>query len=267
MIHRFEYQFLSALSVAFATGIFFFSAPIFSDTSPYDSEAKQLQRGKKIFDISCASCHGITGKGDGVLNSNLNNFPRDLTKGVYKNRSTASGQLPTDYDLYHIVTTGIHNSAMPPFRGLSTENRWAVIQYIKTFSIRFTDSTEYPLDTITIGNPVISSPKSLAHGRKIYLQMKCADCHGISGKGDGQAAFSQADDAGHPVKTTDLTNQSDYKFSRSIQDIYRIFSTGLNGVPMPTYKDVLSDKDRWDLANYVWALQTADQYPPSTVIK
>jgi mono/diheme cytochrome c family protein len=150
---------------------------------------------------------------------------------------------------------------MPGFRQVSPSNRWAIVQFIKTFSERFNDSTEYPLDTLIFGKQIISSPRSLSIGRKIYLQMKCADCHGISGRGDGAASLSQVDDARHAVHTTDLTNHSDYKFSYTVHDVYRIFSTGLNGVPMPSYIDVLSDDDRWNLANYVWSLQTNDQYP------
>ena len=261
MRNRFTYCITSGISAALISGIFIFSVPASSSRLSSDQDTNMLLRGKRIFEISCAPCHGKTGKGNGPLAANTNNFPRDLTTGVYKNRSTASGQLPTDYDLYRTVTIGIHNSVMPGFRQISPAGRWAVVQFIKTLSDRFADSLEYPLDTVMIGNPVISSPRSLSQGRKIYLEMKCADCHGVSGKGDGTAAFSQVTDAGKPVPTTDLTSYSHYKFCRNVQDVYRIFSTGLNGVPMPSYKDILSEKDRWDLANYVWALHTTDQYP------
>jgi len=253
------------MAAAIISGVLLYSVPVSSTSAPHDADRKVLLRGKQIYEISCAPCHGKNGKGDGPLTPNSKNVPRDLTTGVYKNRSTSSGQLPTDYDLYRTITIGIHNSIMPGFRQISSANRWAVVQFLKTLSERFLDSLEYPLDTIVIDKAVISSPRSLSAGRKIYLQMKCADCHGIAGRGDGQAAFSQVSDAGKPVRTTDLTNYSNYKFCRNIQDVYRIFSTGLNGVPMPSYKDILSEKDRWNLANYVWALQNTDQYPSTEV--
>jgi mono/diheme cytochrome c family protein len=219
-----------------------------------------LSQGKELYAISCSPCHGISGHGDGPLAYNLKIFPRDFTKGVYKSRSTASGQLPTDYDLFHTVTAGIH-SQMPGFRGQTLLARWAVVQYIKTLCDRFSDLSEYPLDTLAFGRQIVSSPKSLSRGRMVYLQMRCAECHGSYGRGDGKAAYTQNDDFGNPLHVTDLTNYSDYKFSRNILDVYRIFSTGMNGVPMPSYNDNLSEDDRWNLANYVWALQNTDQYP------
>ncbi len=219
-----------------------------------------LQRGRSLYAFSCAPCHGSTGRGDGPLASSLLIAPRDFTTGVYQNRSTASGQLPTDYDLFRTISAGVH-SQMPGFRGLSLSDRWDLVQFIKTFSERFDDSSEYPLDTLAIGKPVISSPKSIARGRQAYLQMKCNDCHGFSGQGDGKAAQMQRDDFGHSLRTPNLTNYSEYKYCRTVLDVYRIFSTGMNGVPMPSYKDNLSDEDRWNLANYVWALHTTDQYP------
>ena len=227
-------------------------------TAPVSREI--LARGQRMFNISCSPCHGADGTGNGPIATNLRSKPRDLTRGIYMNRSTASGQLPTDYDLYRTITTGLHNTAMPSFRQMAAGDRWAVVQFIKTFSSRFTDSTEYPLDVLNVGAEVLPSPMSLAKGRTLYLQMQCANCHGIRGQGDGPAAGTHVDDFGNPIMPTDLTNLSNYKFGRSNLDIFRIFSTGLNGTPMPSYAQTLNDTDRWHLANYVWSLQNTDQY-------
>jgi cytochrome c oxidase cbb3-type subunit 2 len=213
-----------------------------------------------MFLVSCAPCHGADGTGNGPIASNLLSKPRNLTRGIYMNRSTASGELPTDYDLYRTITTGLHNTAMPSFRHMAQGDRWAVVQYIKTFSPRFDDSTEYPLDVLNVGTEVLPSPQSLATGRALYLQMQCASCHGIRGQGDGPASSTLADDFGNQIWPTDLTNPSNFKFGRSVLDIFRIFSTGLNGTPMPSYAQTLPDTARWHLANYVWSLQNTDQY-------
>ncbi len=219
-----------------------------------------LERGKLMFNISCSPCHGADGSGNGPIEVNLRNSPRDLRRGIYLNRSTASGQLPTDYDLYRTITSGIHNTAMPPFKAMAPGDRWSIVQYIKMFSSRFADSTEYPLDVLNVGAEVLPSPQSLAKGRTLYLQMQCANCHGIRGQGDGPAAGTHVDDFGNQIMPTDLTNLSNFKFGRSALDIFRIFSTGLNGTPMPSYAQTLSETDRWHLANYVWSLQNTDQY-------
>jgi len=223
-----------------------------------------LDRGRKMFLVSCAPCHGADGSGNGPIAANLRSKPRDLTRGIYMNRSTASGQLPTDYDLYRTITTGLHNTAMPSFRQMAPGDRWAIVQYIKTFSPRFTDSTEYPIDVINVGTEVLPSPQSLARGRALYLQMQCTSCHGIRGQGDGPAAGTLTDDFRNQIWPTDLTNPSDFKFGRSVLDIFRIFSTGLNGTPMPSFAETLSDTDRWHLANYVWSLQNTDQFQDGT---
>src|ERR1035437_6209132 len=152
-----------------------------------------LAQGRKMFLVACAPCHGADGTGNGPIAANLISKPRNLTRGIYMNRSTASGDLPTDYDLYRTITTGLHNTAMPSFRQMAQGDRWAVVQYIKTFSARFTDSTEYPHDVLNVGAEILPSPESLAKGRTLYLQMQCANCHGIRGQGDGPAAGTHID--------------------------------------------------------------------------
>ena len=252
---------LSGLAISVNNGDPADLKPGASITAPAPPPSPEVfARGREMFLVSCAPCHGSDGTGNGPIASNLLSKPRNLTRGIYMNRSTASGELPTDYDLYRTITTGLHNTAMPSFRAMAQGDRWAVVQYIKTFSPRFTDSTEYPLDVLNVGTEVLPSPQSLATGRSLYLQMQCASCHGVRGQGDGPASGTLADDFGNQIWPTDLTNPSNFKFGRSMLDIFRIFSTGLNGTPMPSYAQTLPDTARWNLANYVWSLQNTDQY-------
>jgi len=89
--------------------------------------------------------------------------------------------------------------------------------------------------------------------------MQCDNCHGAFGAGDGISSEMQHDDFGNFVHTTDLTIASDFKFAQSVPDVYRIFSTGMNGSPMPSYAATLPDTDRWHLANYVWGLHGGER--------
>lgn len=221
--------------------------------------SETIARGKTVFDIGCSPCHGLEGAGDGPLSANFRTRPRDLTKGVYKSRSTASGQLPTDDDIDRAISAGIHTSTMPPYLKMSPDDRAAVVQYLKTLAVRFADSTEYPLEVLTFNQPIPATPQSLALGRAAYIKMQCDNCHGAFGKGDGISSELQHDDFGNYVHTTDLTNASDFKFAQSAQDVYRIFSTGMNGSPMPSYAGTLQDSDRWHLANYVWGLHGGER--------
>ena len=66
--------------------------------------SRDLAAGKAAYEQSCARCHGATGAGDGVDAKRFYPRPRDLTMGVYKFRSTASGTPPTDDDLFQTMT-------------------------------------------------------------------------------------------------------------------------------------------------------------------
>jgi mono/diheme cytochrome c family protein len=228
------------------------------------TDIRVLALGKAMYHSACASCHGEDGKGDGPVAANLRNQPDDLTKADYDYRSTAEGQLPTDYDLYRTITSGIHNSAMPFFRQMSSDDRWAIVQYVKSLSPKFSDSGgSEPLEVVNYGRPILSSPQSLAKGRKVYVQAKCANCHGENGLGDGPLATRDVDKRGRQIEAMDLTNYSEYKYCRSTSDIFRILYTGLSGSHMPSYAANLSEEERWHLSNYIWSLQNCDQYRDS----
>jgi mono/diheme cytochrome c family protein len=219
-----------------------------------------LHTGKEIYRAVCATCHGINGNGSGPVAPLLKTKPRDFTKGIFKFRSTPSGQLPTNQDLYFTISMGVHTTAMPSFKMAVAEDRAKVIEYIKTFSARFSDPKEYPLTPIEIGPPVPFTMASIAAGRKVYVDMQCASCHGDGGEGNGPSAKGLTDVWGHPIRTRDLTEPYESKLANNVTNIYRTFTTGLDGTPMPSYADSLSNEQRWDLANYVLSLQHNDLF-------
>jgi len=224
------------------------------------SENASVARGAAVYHNACASCHGDNGDGNGPVSVSLKTKPRDFQKAAFKFRTTASGQLPTDHDLMSIVNSGIYHTAMPSFAQMSLRDQYAVVQYIKTLSPAFRDSSQYPLDTLKVGHFVPYTFDSVERGRGIYLEMKCWNCHGITGEGNGPAASTVKDDEGHLLEPTNLTRAWDLKVGRTPDRIYMIFSTGLNGTPMPSFAQLLSEEQRWDLANYVYALSHSDRY-------
>src|SRR5690242_9888626 len=93
------------------------------------------QNGKAVYDKWCSGCHGDTGAGDGFGSKTMLPHPRDFTRGVYKIRTTASGEIPTDDDLRHIIEVGMPGTAMPEWKSrLNAGEINAVISYIKNFS-------------------------------------------------------------------------------------------------------------------------------------
>ena len=193
-------------------------------------------QGKVIYDDKCAHCHGAEGKGDGSGADRLSPRPRDFTRGQYKIRSTESRELPTDDDLFRIVTDGMPGTSMPGWPRLSDEERRAVVAYIKTFSKNFERATAPPLE-IAMVDRVAPSEESVAEGRKIFEMLECAKCHGQQGRGDGPSALTLVDEWNYPTRPADLTMSWQFRGGDATDDLYRRFMAGLAGTPMPSIKD------------------------------
>ncbi len=67
--------------------------------------------GAAIYKKNCATCHGATGKGDGIAGKSLNPKPANYTKGVFKKGCTPS-------QLEGSIGDGIKGSAMPSWKKL-----------------------------------------------------------------------------------------------------------------------------------------------------
>jgi len=104
-----------------------------------------------------------------------------------------------------------------------------------------------------IGRPPAPSQQILARGAEVWRAAKCWECHGNTGKGDGEKAPGLKDDLGFPSPPADLTS-GQFKSGPAVVDIFRTMTTGLSGTPMPSYRDSLPEEDRWALAYYVLAL-------------
>lgn len=208
--------------------------------------------GKDVYNRYCTSCHGQYGLGDGPAAAFLAPTPRDFTKGVYKFRSTESGSLPTDEDLLKAVRDGVHGTSMIGWAGIVPDDQiQAVVGYIKTLSPRFATEQPAPIKTAP---EVPSSPESIAAGKAVYENLQCAACHGEEGRDAGAIAGVLQDDWGKPLKPARLTEPWSFRGGSSAQDIYLRLKTGINGTPMPAFADVATDKELWDVANYVRSL-------------
>ncbi len=98
------------------------------------------------------------------------------------------------------------------------------------------------------GNPVPSTPDSIAAGQRLY-QANCARCHGVTGRGDGPVAPEL------PLRPADLHQH--VPLHRDGQLFYFI-SEGLFGTSMPPFRGDLSDQERWQIINYLRAAMTPE---------
>ena len=87
-------------------------------------------KGKETFNTTCASCHGMEGKGDGAAAAALDPKPRDLSDAAYVSTLT-------DDHIFKAVKEGGasvgKSPMMPPWGGvLSDEKIWDVVAYIRS---------------------------------------------------------------------------------------------------------------------------------------
>jgi high-affinity iron transporter len=126
------------------------------------TKAIDLTLGKQLYESSCASCHGISGKGDGVAGRGMNPPPPAI--GV-----EAAMRDVTPATMYRIVSVGIGGTPMVGYAStMSADERWNVVSYL--ISLRAT-------------------PQQVAEGEGLYMQ-GCVQCHGALGAGDGAFARS-----------------------------------------------------------------------------
>lgn len=219
-----------------------------------------IDRGREIYAKRCLVCHGEKGDGEGPIAADLEPRPRNFVRGSFKLRTTASGDPPTDDDLFRVVTRGIPGTAMPGWPGLTDDERRRVIAYVKTFSDVFRE----PATPVKPSREVPASVEAIARGRDLYQTAKCWECHGQDGRGDGPAAATLEDSAGDFIAATNLTRGWRLKGGAEARDIFMRLSTGMDGTPMPSYAEAFDEEARWALAHYVRSLQTAEA--PGTAV-
>ncbi len=240
--------------------------------------ADVIEAGKRVYFTKCVWCHGVDGAGDGPGADRLWPRPRNFNQGTFKIRHTASGELPLysyserspdsgKNDLLDTVTHGLPGSAMPPWEGILTEEqRVQVLAFVTTQLVKdrkFNDKETESQTILQLGtlNPVAPTEESIKKGAELVVEKKCIECHGVDGRGDGNA-FNLKDDWGFSIQPADWHKCWNFRGSRqdpyNVRNIFRTFSTGLNGTPMPSFADNTTIEERWHIANFVSSLCERD---------
>ena len=174
-----------------------------------------LAEGKRIFDATCASCHGVLGRGDGVAARGMNPAPPAL--GVDTVMADVTPAL-----MYRIVSVGIAGTPMPGYAGtLTPEQRWDVVSYV---------------------NSLRTPAPQRAQGEGLFAQ-NCAGCHGMNGGGTGALASSLSKVPPQIVAFGFQTERSDAQIAEAIRN-------GIAGTAMPPSRH-LTDSDIDAIVSYV----------------
>ena len=95
-----------------------------SKKNPAPSDKKTIDQGEKVAKINCVSCHGPLGKGNGPAAGALNPKPADWTSKRVQDEP--------DGEIFWKITTG--RGAMPSWRHLPENDRWALVRYVRTLA-------------------------------------------------------------------------------------------------------------------------------------
>jgi mono/diheme cytochrome c family protein len=98
-----------------------------------------------------------------------------------------------------------------------------------------------PDDARKVKNPLMPTPENLAAGEQTFMD-NCALCHGEKGMGDGPGGKTIKI---HPANFTDpklMAQETD-------GSLFWKMSNGRG--PMPSWKDTLEEKERWQLVLYI----------------
>lgn len=232
-----------------------------------------VESGKMLFENRCSGCHGIKGDGRGPASSMLDIKPRDLTRGIFKFKSGASGTMPTTADLMKTLNQGLPGSSMPSFRLMTEVEKLSLIEYVKTLA-----PNEWAKKPVADGKGLTQRPKGvfekkddfIAYAKKgqvWFQELGCTSCHGVSGRGDGPSANTLKDMWGQPIKPADFSR----KFIRrgwTVDDIAASVTFGVDGTPMPAYGDSVPKPEVvWQISAYILYMrgQAAGMYADNPV--
>ena len=250
------------------------------------ASADHLRRGAAVYARYCIQCHGPTGDGNGVAAVYMVPKPRDYRLGIFKFTSTTYGSKPLREDLLRTVKRGIRGTSMPSFALLPPQDLEAVVDHVLVLTHRgelesqLADEAEFggPIEAAKVSEliaavltrwnqargqvvyPTTPMPQFtadlLGRGKKAFLTIGCAQCHGDDGR--GQLATNVGQDSwGNPTKAADLTSGM-LRGGTEPLDLYRHIDAGINGTPMPSFHSSLQKEPEtiWNLVGYV--LEVAD---------
>ena len=155
-----------------------FAASMLAALLSAEASDKMFERGKEIFNQTCAGCHGTDSKG--TEQGGFNVQPRNLTKSILSEEQIFKIAKKGAFH-WGAVTTG-----MPAWEGVYDDDSLkAVAHYVYN---RFAKESHKKVEELSYDSSKLSA-RALKRGKKIFFR-NCAYCHGKEGKGNGVATYN-----------------------------------------------------------------------------
>ncbi len=89
--------------------------------NPLKPTREVLEQGQKVYNVTCRTCHGTLGLGDGTV---VPRYPRPPSLQSDKVRNWSDGSI------YHVITMG--QNIMPSYASqIAPADRWKIIHYVR----------------------------------------------------------------------------------------------------------------------------------------
>ena len=129
--------------------------------NPLATSPTAVADGQQVYNQTCQSCHGSAGQGDRAP-------ALTTTRFVHGN---------DDADVFHTIRSGIPGTQMPPFGGLSDEQIWQLVTYIRRLQ------SPAPADRASATATMPTEGNAAAGEALFFGKAACATCHEVNGRG------------------------------------------------------------------------------------
>ncbi len=218
-------------------------------TNPLKLSIGLLEDAKHIFTRECSVCHGYSGTGNGIFAAGLQPPPPDFSDGSYGTLAKPSYH---DDDYFWRISEGLPWAAMPAWKSrYSAEDRWKLVHYIRSLFTQTEEPLAKPPDGEDFEFPEVYKSQrmpataSFERGKLIFAQ-RCADCHGLAGDGSGASGQYLK------IKPFDFRTWSGKTVDAALEaQLLAQVTFGIKGTAMPSWGELLSVSERWDVIKFV----------------
>jgi mono/diheme cytochrome c family protein len=239
------------------------------ETIDSPTSSPSLERGKQVYAQKCSWCHGETGKGDGPSAAYSSPMPRNFTKSHIKIRSTKFGKIPTDQNIFDMISDGLPGTTMPGWSHLPASDRWSLVLYLKSLGKKFAKFKKKGKShkPIVVPEPPPFTLESLASGKELFLQ-NCSGCHGVLGRSDGPSTLKVVDIASDAIWPRNLSKPWTFRRGNSRIQLFMTLRTGLSTTAMPQFSTrIFNDQQIWDIVNYIQTLSPPQKPVVTTTLQ